>query len=216
MDMVKAYRPETNSLCSGQVLQCAYDFQKARIVVQEMADAASLDLVDKRLVTDQLVLYVGYDMESLANPDIRATYHGDIAVDHYGRQVPRPANGSINLPSPTSSSRIINEAILALYDRIVNPNLLIRRLSITTNHVVREEMLGKDDEPVQLDLFTDYDSLKAEQEKEKESLARERRMQEAILNIKKKYGKNSLLKGLNFAEGATAKERNQQIGGHKA
>jgi DNA polymerase V len=216
MDLVKAYRPENNSLCTGQVLQCPYDFEKARVVVQEMIDNASLELVDKRLVTDQLVLDIGYDAESLTNPDIRATYHGDIAIDHYGRCVPRPAHGSIQLPMSTSSARLMNEAIVELYDRVVNPSLLIRRISITTNHVVREDMLKEAEDAVQLDLFTDYDTLRAEQEREIQSLARERRMQEAVLSIKKRYGKNSLLKGLNFAEGATAKERNQQIGGHKA
>jgi DNA polymerase V len=216
MDMVKAYRPESNSLCSGQVLKCAYDFAKARVVVQEMIDAASLDLVDKRLVTDQLVLYVGYDTESLSTPAIRDSYHGEVVVDRYGRPVPKPSSGSINLPMPTSSARLLSEAMLELFDRIVNRSLLIRRLSITTNHVVHEELLRESDEAVQLDLFTDYDTLRAEKERVEQVLARERRMQEAVLNIKKRYGKNSLLKGLNFAEGATAKERNQQIGGHKA
>jgi DNA polymerase V len=216
MDMVKSYRPESNSLCSGQVLKCAYDFAKARVVVQEMIDAASLDLVDKRLVTDQLVLYVGYDTESLSTPAIRDSYRGEVVVDRYGRPVPKPSNGSINLPMPTSSARLLSEAMLELFDRIVNRSLLIRRLSITTNHVVREELLRDSDEAVQLDLFTDYDTLRAEKERVEQALARERRMQEAVLNIKKRYGKNSLLKGLNFAEGATAKERNQQIGGHKA
>jgi DNA polymerase V len=216
MNLVKAYRPETNSLCSGQVLQSAYNFDKARVVVQEMTDGISLDLIDKGLVTDQLVLSIGYDIESLTNKDIRDRYHGEIAIDHYGRCVPRPAHGSANLPKQTSSSRIMCDAILALYDKLVNPILLIRRISITTNHVVREESVDKQPKTVQLDLFTDYELLKSQQEKEIAELARERRMQEAVLSIKKKFGKNSLLKGINYADGATAKERNKQIGGHKA
>jgi DNA polymerase V len=216
MDLVKAYRPETNSLCSGQVLQSPYTFEKARVVVQEMVDGMALDLIDKRLVTDQLVLSVGYDIESLSSQDIRDRYHGEIAMDHYGRCVPKPTHGSANLPCQTSSAKIMGDAMLALYDRIVNPILLIRRLSITTNHVVREESVDRAEHSVQLDLFTDYEQLRAQREKAAKELARERRMQEAVLSIKKKFGKNSVLKGINYADGATAKERNQQIGGHKA
>jgi DNA polymerase V len=216
MDMVKAYRPETNSLCSGQVLQCPYTFEKARVVVQEMVDGMALDLIDKRLVTDQLVLSVGYDIESLTNEDIRERYHGGIAMDHYGRCVPKPTHGSVNLPCATSSAKIMSDAMLALYDSVVNPILLVRRLSITTNHVVREESVVREETTMQLELFTDYEQQKAQREKAAAELARERRMQEAVLSIKKKFGKNSVLKGINYAEGATAKERNQQIGGHKA
>ena len=139
MDYVKAYRPETNSLSSGQVLTEPYTFQKARVVAQEMADAVALDLVSKRLVTDQLVLTVGYDIESLINPDIRDNYHGDVTTDHYGRQVPKHAHGTANLDKHTSSTRQIMKAVASLYDRIVNPNLLIRRLTLTTNHVISEE-----------------------------------------------------------------------------
>jgi DNA polymerase V len=216
MEMVKAYRPETNSLSNGQVLQCPYNFAKARVVVQEMADAISLELVDKRLVTNQLVLTVGYDVESLTNPAIRDGYQGEVVRDHYGRLVPKHAHGTANLPQPTSSMRRMNEAILSVYDRVVNPHLLIRRLTITTNHVVREECVTAPQQALQLDLFTDYETLAKEREQEAKELARERRMQETLLHIKKKFGKNSVLKGLNYAEGATAKDRNQQIGGHKA
>ena len=130
MDYVKAYRPETNSLSSGQVLTEPYTFQKARVVVQEMADAVALDLVSKRLVTDQLVLTVGYDIESLTNPDIRDNYHGDVTTGHYGRQVPKHAHGTANLDKHTSSTRQIMKAVASLYDRIFNPNLLIRRLTL--------------------------------------------------------------------------------------
>lgn len=217
MDYVKAYRPETNSLSSGQVLTEPYTFQKARVVVQEMADAVALDLVSKRLVTDQLVLTVGYDIESLTNPDIRDNYHGDVTTDHYGRQVPKHAHGTVNLDKHTSSTRQIMMAVASLYDRIVNPNLLIRRLTLTTNHVISEESARTTSStPIQLDLFTDYEALEAQQKAEEEAQAKERRMQETLLNIKSKFGKNSILRGLNLEEGATAIERNKQIGGHKA
>ena len=217
MDYVKAYRPETNSLSSGQVLTEPYTFQKARVVAQEMVDAVALDLVSKRLVTDQLVLTVGYDIESLTNPDIRDNYHGDVTTDHYGRQVPKHAHGTANLDKFTSSTRQIMKAVASLYDRIVNPNLLIRRLTLTTNHVISEESARTTNStPIQLDLFTDYEALEAQQKAEEEALAKERRMQETLLSIKSKFGKNSILRGLNLEEGATAIERNKQIGGHKA
>jgi DNA polymerase V len=216
IDLVKAYRPETNSLCTGQVLTCAYDIAKARVVVQEMADNLSLDLVDKRLVTNQLVLTVGYDIECLTNPDIRAKYNGEVVTDHYGRFIPKHSHGTTNLSEHTSSSKVICEAIISLFDRIVNPDLLVRRMTITSNHIVREDSIVKKDGPVQLDLFTDYEEQQRIQQKEADGMAKERKMQEALLSIKKRYGKNAVLKGINFAEGATAIERNQQIGGHKA
>lgn len=216
IDLVKAYRPETNSFSSGQVLQNPYDWEKARVVVQEMADAMALKLVAKRLVTDQLVLSVGYDVESLTRPEIQAKYHGELTTDHYGRVVPKHAHGTGSLPKGTSSSRIITRAVTELYDRIVNKDLLIRRLNLTVNHVVDEAALNQRGKPEQLDLFTDYEALLRQRQKEQEALAKERRLQEARLAIRKRYGKNAILKGLNFAEGATAKERNQQIGGHKA
>lgn len=216
MDLVKAYRPESNSFSSGQVLQCAYDFKKARVVIQEMADAAALDLVAKKLVTDQLVLTVGYDIESLTNPAIRAKYNGPVTTDYYGRQVPKHAHGTANLDRQTSSSQIIRKAVVELFDRIVNPDLLIRRLNLTTNHVVDEKSVKKDAVPQQLDLFTDYEELERKKKEEQAALDKERRMQEAQLAIKQRFGKNAILKGLNFEDGATAKERNAQIGGHKA
>ena len=217
MDYVKAYRPENNSFSSGQVLTEPYTFQKARVVVQEMADAASLDLVSKRLVTNQLVLTVGYDVESLTHPEMRAKYHGIVTTDHYGRQVPKHAHGTANLYKHTSSTKQIVEAVVSLYDRIVNPDLLIRRMSLSTNHVISEESVRQTDTaPIQLDLFTDYEALKRQQDAEKNALAKERRMQETLLNIKSRFGKNSILRGLNLEEGATAIERNTQIGGHKA
>ena len=216
MEMVKAYRPEHSSMSSGQVLQKAYNFRKARVVVQEMADAIALDLVEKRCVSDQLVLYVGYDRESLISPAGK-DYTGPVSVDWYGRKVPKSAHGTANLHRFTSSSRLIGKAILALYDEIVDKRLLVRRLNISTNHVISEEqMRQRASKPVELDMFTDYEAVKKEKQIEEAALARERKIQETIINIKNKFGKNSLLRGLNFNEGSTAKERNKQIGGHKA
>ena len=216
MDMVKAYKPENNSFSNGQVLQSAYDFKKARVVVQEMAENMALDLVSKRLVTDQIILTVGYDRESLTNPDIRAHYHGEVTTDYYGRQVPKHAHGTANLSRKTSSTKLITEAVVDLFDRIVNKDLLVRRLNLTVNHVVNEEEANRRTTPTQLDLFTDYEELARQQEAEKAELDKERRIQEAQLAIKQRFGKNAILRGLNFEEGATAKERNEQIGGHKA
>ena len=216
IDMVKAYRPESNSFSSGQVLQSPYDWKKARVVIQEMADQMALDLVAKRLVTDQLVLTVGYDVESLTRPEIRAKYHGEVHTDHYGRQVPKHAHGTANLQRQTSSFRLITEAVKELYDRIVNKDLLVRRLNLTVNHVVSQASVNQNPDPQQLDLFTDYEALEKQKREEKAALEKERRMQEARLAIKRRFGKNAILKGLNFEEGATAKERNEQIGGHKA
>lgn len=216
MAAVKAYKPETNSLSSGQVLSCAYDVRKARVVVMEMADAIALDLVDKRLVTDQLVLTISYDSDSLKDPSVSNNYHGEITTDYYGRLAPKHAHGTANLEQMTSSSRLIVDAVMELYDRIVNPSLLVRRINITTNHVVDESKAREHRQPLQLDLFTDYEELERKAAEEREALAKERKMQEALLSIKKKFGKNAILKGTSYEEGATARERNQQIGGHKA
>lgn len=198
------------------MLQSPYDSKKARVVALEMADAAALDLVAKRLVTDQLVLTIGYDRESLTRPEIRMLYHGEVTTDHYGRTVPKHAHGTVNLAGKTSSSRIIGQAVAELYDRIVNPDLLIRRLNLTTCHVTDEALASQPDTPQQLDLFTDYEALRREHNEEQALLDKERRMQEARLAIRRRYGKNAILRGLNYEEGATAKERNEQIGGHKA
>ena len=217
MEAVKAYRPETNSFSSGQVLQEPYSFRKARVVIQEMAEGMALDLVSKRLVTDQLVLTVGYDAECLIRPEIRAKYHGEIVTNHYGKPVPKHAHGTFNFEKPTSSSRLIMDGAAELYDRCVNSDLLIRRLNLTTNHVVSETSVSAQDKtPQQLDLFTDYEALARQRQKEQAKFDKERRIQEAQLRIKQRFGKNAILRGLNFKEGATAKERNQQIGGHKA
>ena len=216
MEAVKAYRPETNSFSSGQVLQSAYDWKKARVVVREMADGMSLKLVSKRLVTDQLVLTIGYDRESLTNPEIHAKYHGEVTTDHYGRQVPKHAHGTERLGCQTSSTRLMTDAVTELFERIVNKDLLIRRINLTVNHVVSEESVTRDAAPEQLDLFTDYEALEQQRQKQQAALDKERRMQEAQLKIKQRFGKNAILRGLNFDEGATARERNKQIGGHRA
>ena len=218
IEAVKAYRPESNSFSSGQVLQEPYTFKKARVVIREMAEEMALDLVSKRLVTDQLVLTVGYDAECLTRPEIREKYHGEITTNHYGKPVPKHAHGTFNFEKPTSSSRLIMDGATELFDRCVNPDLLIRRLNLTTNHVVSEASVSaQNSTPQQLDLFTDYEALEKQQQQEEQAkLDKERRMQEAQLRIKKRFGKNAILRGLNFEEGATAKERNKQIGGHKA
>ncbi len=213
---IKAYRPSANSIGSGQVLHSAYTFDKAQLVVREMTDLLVLDLVEKRLVTDQLVLTVGYDIENLTNPKIKKSYHGAIVTDQYGRAVPKSAHGSINLGRQTSSTKMILEAVTELFERIVDKNLLIRRVNITANHVVDEVTVQKADSFEQLDLFTDYTAVQAKKEEEEAALARENRMQKAMLQIKKKYGKNAILKGMNLEEGATTVDRNKQIGGHKA
>lgn len=213
---VKAYRSENNSLSQGQVLQCPYTSDKARLIVHEMADMLSLDLVDKRLVTDQIVLTIGYDIENLTNPLISSKYKGDISIDVYGRKIPKHAHGTINLKRQTSSSNMIIDAALELYDRIINKSLLVRRINIVANHVINENDIKHEEQYEQLDLFTDYDEVLLKRKEEDEKLLRERKMQEAVLSIKKKYGKNAVLKGMNFEEGATAISRNSQIGGHKA
>ena len=214
IDLVKAYRPETNSMSSGQVLTEPYTFEKARNVVMEMADAISLELVEKRLVTNQLVLTVSYDRENLTRPEIASKYHGEIVTDHYGRPVPKHAHGTANLASHSSSSREIIQAVMSLYDRVVNRDLLIRRLNISTNHVISESdnLIDSQFDNFQPDLFTDFEAIA----KAKQSRKKERRMQEALVSIKQRFGKNAILKGTSFAEGATARERNKQIGGHKA
>ncbi len=217
IDKIKAYRPETNSLSSGQVLHCPYDYKKTRIVVLEMADAAALTLLEKGLLTNQLVLSIGYDTESLTNPSIAEQYHGDVYLDHYGRKVPKPAQGTVNLEDFSSSSKTILQAVERLFEKIIDRSLLVRRINLATNHVIPEFCLKKRKrEAVQLELFVDYDKQREVEEQRKKENEKERRIQQTIIDIKHKYGKNSILKGLNFMDGATAKDRNRQIGGHKA
>ena len=213
---IKAYKPSTNCLSSGQVLQSPYDFDKAKIVLREMLEALSLDLVEKKLVTDQIVITIGYDIENLTDTNRRNAYKGEIKTDFYGRQVPKHARGTVNIGRKTASTRLITDAVLKVYDECVDRNLLIRRLNITANRVVPEESLSKTPEPYQISLFEDYEETQKRQEQEKAELDKERKIQEALIGIKNRFGKNAILKGLNLQEGATAKDRNEQIGGHKA
>lgn len=213
---VKAYKPEANSISSGQVFARPYDCKKAKLIIREMTELLALDLVDKGLVTDQLTLNIGYDIENLTDVDRAVAYKGEITTDHYGRKVPKAAHGSINIGRSTSSTRLIMDAMLELYDRIVDKNLLVRRMSVVANHVVDELSANTSKKSEQLSLFTDYTAEEEARVAEEASLAREKKMQKAVLEIKKRYGKNAILKGSSFEEGATAIERNGQIGGHKA
>jgi DNA polymerase V len=213
---IKAYKPSANSIGSGQVLHDPYTFEKARLVVREMTDLLVLDLVDKRLVTDQIVLTIGYDRENLTNPEISSLYKGAVTTDMYGRKIPKHAHGTINLEMQTSSTKVVTEAVMELFDRIVDGNLLVRRVNIVANHVVNESAARRPSGHGQLELFTDYEAIQRQEEARIAELQRERRTQEAVLSIRKKFGKNMLLKGMNLEDGAAAKERNRQIGGHKA
>ncbi|MCC8078386.1 MAG: DNA methylase [Oscillospiraceae bacterium] len=215
MSDVKAYRPSSNSISSGQVLQSPYPFEKARLVVREMTDSLVLDLVDKGLVTDQMVLTVGYDTENLTDPQRRRAYNGEITKDHYGREIPKQAHGSINLAGKTASTRLIVDAVMELFDRIVDQNLTVRRMYVVANRVVDEKSVPEDAVCEQLDLFTDYAAREKARAEETAGLEREKKMQQAILTIHKRYGKNALLKGMSLQEGATARQRNGQIGGHR-
>jgi len=216
MKDIKAYKPESSSIGSGQVLQCPYSSKKARLVVREMTDLLVLDLVEKKLVTDQLVLTIGYDIENLTDPEIRKAYKGAVTTDHYGRNVPKHAHGTVNLKEKTSSTKVIMDAVLELFDRITDPGLLVRRIYITACRVEDESAIRPKEQMEQLDLFTDYAALERKRQEEQAALEREKKMQHAMLEIKKKFGKNAILKGMNLEEGATARERNGQIGGHKA
>lgn len=213
---VKAYKPQSNSLGSGQVLHCPYDFDKAKLIVREMAELLVLDLVEKGLMTDQLVLTVGYDIENLSDPARRQAYQGPVTNDFYGRSVPKAAHGSANLGKWSSSTRLIVDEVMALYDRTVAKNLLVRRVNLSAGRLTPESSISSAPMMEQLDLFTDYEALAAQRQAEAAALASEKKLQKAMLAIKKKYGKNAILKGLNLEEGATTMARNKQIGGHKA
>ena len=207
---IKAYKPATNSVSSGQVLTEPYSFEKARLVVREMAEQLTLDLVDKELVTRQLTLTIGYDIENLTRPGIH--YTGPVVTDHYGRQIPKHDHGTVNLDHPMSSARRIMEAVTALFDRIANPALLVRRLTLCANFLEREDAADPGAEYQQMNLFADVQA----QLREDAALEREKRRQRAVLGIKKKYGKNAIFRGMNLEERATAIARNGQIGGHRA
>ena len=212
IDKVKAYKPESNSISSGQVLHQPYNYEKTKLIVKEMTELLTLDLVQKHLVTSQLVLTIGYDIENLTNPEISKLYNGEITIDRYGRKVPKHSHGTINIDHKTSSTKIIMEAIMNLYERIINKDLLTRRINITANNVVNENSVIEEKHFEQVDLFTNYEDLSKKKAKEKA----EKEIQKAMLNIKKKYGKNAIIKGMNLQDGGTTIDRNRQIGGHKA
>ena len=218
IELIRQYKPETNSLCSGQVLQCPYDSAKAKLVVKEMTDMLVLDMVEKHLVTDQMTLTIGYDIENLTSPEAASRYKGEVKTDRYGRKVPKHAHGTTNLDEPSSSTKRITEAVMELYDRIIDKNLLVRRITVAANHLTDEAAVRarKQEAFVQMDLFTDYEALEKQKQENEAKMKKERALQEAVLSVKKKFGKNAILKGMNLEEGATGAQRNNQIGGHKA
>ncbi len=211
IESIKSYKPVMNSISSGQVLHCPYNYEDTKLIVKEMTELLSLDLVKKGLVTSKLVLTIGYDIDNLTNPEISQNYNGDITIDRYGRKVPKHAHGTINIDHKTASTKIITNAVMELYERIMNKELLTRRINITAADVVNEEDYKNIKEYEQMDMFVDYNELEKQRLKEKS----EKSLQKAVINIKSKYGKNAILKGMNFIEGGTTIERNGQIGGHK-
>lgn len=209
---IKAYKPTSNSVSLGQVLHCPYNYEKTRTIVKEMTESLTLQMVEKRIVTSQMVLTIGYDVENLKNPNLN--YNGDITTDRYGRQIPKHAHGTINLDHKTSSTKLITEAVTELYERIINKDLLVRRINVVANNVIRECDV-KEESFEQINLFTNFGKLEEQREKKRKKEIAEKEMQKAILRIKQKYGKNVILKGMNYEEGATMRDRNGQIGGHK-
>lgn len=213
---IKSYRPSSNSISKGQVLTEPYSFEKAKLIIREMADSLSLDLVNKGVVTNQIVITVGYDIENLKNEKIKSLYKGEVVVDHYGRQIPKHSQGTVNFDIHLSSTRKITEATVSLFEQIAIEYLLVRRLNICANHVLPKEKVGENIVSEQLSLFCDYEALEKRRMREKIKLEKEANLQRTILTMKKKYGKNIIMKGMNYKEGATAIERNSQIGGHRA
>ncbi len=212
---IKSYKPASNSLTSGQVLTRPYKYDETKLIVREMTELLVLDLVEKELVTDQIVLTIGYDIENLTDKGISSSYSGEITTDHYGRKIPKHAHGTGNLGGFTSSTKEIMAVTMELFDRIINPNLLTRRINICANHIINEKDAPRD-EVQQLDLFTDYNTLVREEQEKEQKLKKEKDMQKAMIKIKNKFGKNAILKGMNLQEGGTTIERNSQIGGHRA
>lgn len=210
IESIKAYRPATNSICSGQVLHCPYNYENTKIIVKEMTELLALDLVEKGLVTNQIVLEVGYDVDNLKNQAISSLYNGEITTDKYGRKVPKHAHGTINIDHQTASSKVLTGYIIKLYKQIVNKQLLVRRINITVNNVVNENMVKTSDYE-QINLFVDYKEVNEKRKKEEA----EKEIQKAMIGIKSKYGKNAILKGMNLQKEGTTIERNRQIGGHK-
>ena len=215
MEDVKKFKPSTNSLSSGQVLHCPYNYEQTKLIVKEMTDLLVLELVDKQLVTNQIVLTIGYDIENITNLSIKNAYNGEITTDRYGRKIPKHAHGTINLENWTSSTKTIMEATIELYNKIINKNLLIRRINVVANNLINESEINEEKQNEQISLFVDYNQQKIKETKEKINRKKENNLQHAILDIKKKYGKNAILKGMNLEKDGTTIERNSQIGGHK-
>ena len=210
LEQIKAYKPTTNSISSGQVLHCPYNYEDTRLIVKEMTELLTLDLVSKNLVTNQMVLTIGYDIENLTDFNLKSLYKGEVTTDRYGRKVPKHAHGTINLDHKTSSTKIITKAVMELYERIMNKNLLARRIYVVANNVIDEETAKKEQLYEQINLFSDYKKKEEEKKNEKE----EKELQKAMIDIKNRYGKNAILKGMNLQEAGTTKDRNNQIGGH--
>ena len=213
---VKEYKPASNSISSGQVLTVPYTAEKARLVVREMTDLLVLDLVDKGLVTDQIVLTIGYDVENLTNTAISSNYSGDVVIDRYGRKIPKHSHGTQNLKKKTSSTSMILDAVTELYDRIINPKLLVRRITVVAGKVVPESEANNPETAQQMSFFDILDQNDDKMRAEKDAEEKEKKVQRTLIDIKKKHGKNAIVKGMNLEEGATAMERNRQVGGHKA
>ena len=209
---IKAYKPTTNSISSGQVLHCPYNYEDTRLIVKEMTELLSLDLVSKNLVTNQMVLTIGYDIENLTDFNLKSLYKGEVTIDRYGRKVPKHAHGTINLNHKTSSTKAITKAVMELYERIMNKNLLARRIYVVANNVIDEETAKKEQLYEQIDMFSDY-KKKDEESKNEQT---EKELQKAMIEIKNKYGKNAILKGMNLQEAGTTRDRNRQIGGHRS
>ena len=213
IDYIKKYRPTNSSLSTGQVLHTPYDYIKAKIVLREMADSICLDLVEKHLVTDQIILTVNYDVTNLNNKNIK--YLGEITSDFYGRKVPKPAHGTANLKYKTSSSKVIVNEFVKLYDKIINQNLLVRKITVAVNNLKDEKESSNQKVYEQFDLFTDLEEEDVNLKNEIADLEKENKIQHVLIDIKRKYGKNAILKGTSLEEGATARDRNKQIGGHR-
>ena len=216
IDDIRSYKPENKSLGEGQVLHCLYDFEKAKLIVKEMLELLSLKLVSQKLVTDQIVLTIGYDIENLTDSEKKRKYKGEITTDFYGRKVPKHAHGTANIGKFTSSTMLITDATLNIFDNIVNKDLLVRRVNISANHIMNEADIQEKQRYEQLDLFSNYEEIQKKREQEEKALKKERAIQKATLEIKERYGKNAILKGFNLQEGATTIQRNKQIGGHQA
>jgi DNA polymerase V len=214
---VQSYVPTSSSLSQGQVLHCPYNYEKSKLIIREMTDLLVLDLVEKHLTTNQIVLEVGYDVENLTNPEIRKKFKGEVVADRYGREIPKHAHGTVNLSLRCSSTKIIMAAVVELFDKIIDKNLLTRRMSVTACNVLPD---GVYDDTAkfseQLDLFTDYEQIEKQNKQQQEELKKEKSVQQTLIKIKNKYGKNAIVKGMNLEEGGTTIDRNGQIGGHKA